>query len=73
MGVFLLLTKGNISTLSTLKFAHGDLWMLLAAIVFAVYSMLVLDQTQAHRGPEFFIFLFSHWSNLINSGVSVGV
>ncbi len=56
LGVFLLLTKGNISTLSTLKFAHGDLWMLLAAIVFAVYSMLVRIKPKL---IETRIFLFS--------------
>ena len=41
MGVFLLVSKGDVSVLTGLTFAQGDLWMLLAALIFAVYSMLL--------------------------------
>ena len=40
-GVVLLVTKGNLSSLSNLSFAIGDVWMLIAAIIFAVYSILI--------------------------------
>jgi len=40
-GVILLITKGNIAKLLNISFAIGDLWMLLAAITFAVYSILL--------------------------------
>lgn len=40
-GVLLLLTRGNLSRLTDLTFAIGDLWMLLAALTFAVYSILL--------------------------------
>jgi len=40
-GVVLLITKGNLSRLLEISFAIGDLWMLLAAIIFAVYSILL--------------------------------
>jgi drug/metabolite transporter (DMT)-like permease len=41
IGVFLLISKGDLSGLTNLTFAQGDLWMLLAALTFAVYSMLL--------------------------------
>lgn len=40
-GVLLLISKGDVSVLAGLTFAEGDLWMLLAAFIFAVYSMLL--------------------------------
>ncbi|HPQ37620.1 MAG TPA: DMT family transporter [Synergistaceae bacterium] len=41
LGVLLLLTRGNLSVLLQLTFARGDLWMLLASVIFAVYSLLL--------------------------------
>ncbi len=40
-GVVLLVTKGNLSSLANISFAIGDVWMLIAAIIFAVYSILI--------------------------------
>lgn len=40
-GVVTLITKGDFSIMKNLKFAKGDLWMLLAAITFAIYSILI--------------------------------
>lgn len=40
-GVVLLITKGILTQLLSISFAIGDLWMLLAAITFAVYSLLL--------------------------------
>lgn len=41
IGVVLLITKGNFLSLLKISFAIGDLWMLLAAITFAVYTILL--------------------------------
>ena len=41
IGVVLLITKGELSKLLNLSFAIGDIWMLLAAIIFALYSILL--------------------------------
>jgi drug/metabolite transporter (DMT)-like permease len=41
LGVLLLLTRGDLGVLRNLAFARGDLWMLLASLLFAVYSLLI--------------------------------
>jgi len=40
-GVILLISKGELSVILNISFVEGDLWMFIAAIVFAVYSMLL--------------------------------
>jgi len=40
-GVILLITRADLARLLNITFAIGDLWMLLAAITFAVYSILL--------------------------------
>ena len=40
-GVILLITKGELSVLKNISFVAGDLWMLLAALSFALYSILI--------------------------------
>ena len=40
-GVVLLLTKGDLGMLLRLSFVEGDLWMLLASFIFALYSLMV--------------------------------
>jgi len=40
-GVILLITKGTLSRLLNISFAIGDVWMLVAAIIFAIYSILL--------------------------------
>lgn len=40
-GVVSLITQGDLSILKNISFSKGDLWMLLAAITFAIYSLLV--------------------------------
>ena len=40
-GVVLLITKGSPSKLLNISFAIGDVWMLVAAITFAIYSILL--------------------------------
>ena len=41
IGMILLITKGHMSLALSVTFAIGDLWMLMAAILFAVYSILI--------------------------------
>ena len=41
IGVILLITKGVVAKLLNVSFAIGDLWMLLAAVTFAIYSILL--------------------------------
>jgi len=41
VGVVLLITKGSLSRLLSITFAIGDVWMLVASIIFAVYSILL--------------------------------
>ena len=43
VGVISILAKGNISLLVSLKFTTGDLWMLGAAVGWALYSILLLN------------------------------
>jgi drug/metabolite transporter (DMT)-like permease len=40
-GVVLLVTKGTLFSLLNISLAIGDLWMLLASVIFAVYSILL--------------------------------
>lgn len=40
-GVLLLITKGNIADLFLIEFVLGDFWMLLASLIFAIYSILL--------------------------------
>lgn len=45
-GVITLITRGQLSGLLNLTFTIGDAWMLLAAILFAIYSILVVKKPQ---------------------------
>ncbi len=45
-GVLLLVTRGDLFRLQGLVFAEGDLWMIMAALVWAVYTILV------HKKPS---------------------
>ncbi len=40
-GVVLLITRGDFSVLLGLSFAAGDIWMILAAVIFGGYSILI--------------------------------
>jgi drug/metabolite transporter (DMT)-like permease len=44
VGVVWLITRGNPSSLLSLTFVIGDLWMLIGAIVFAIYSILIIKK-----------------------------
>lgn len=38
-GVIMLITKGNLAVLMDISFAVGDIWMLTAALIFAIFSI----------------------------------
>lgn len=46
IGVVLLITKGNLSRLLDITFAIGDVWMLAAALIFAIYSILLKQKPE---------------------------
>jgi len=46
VGVLFLITKGKISTLLNISFTIGDVWMLTAAIIFAIYSLLLKNKPE---------------------------
>lgn len=52
-GVLLLITKGELSKLLNISFAIGDIWMLIAAIAFAIYSILL-----RHKPKELSVWSF---------------
>jgi drug/metabolite transporter (DMT)-like permease len=62
-GVFVLVLRGELSLLTQLEFTIGDIWMLLAATFFAVYSILIrrrpayLPQNLCMAGMMFFAML----------------
>jgi drug/metabolite transporter (DMT)-like permease len=41
LGILILISKGQWQVLADLSFSQGDIWMLIASIVFAIYSMLI--------------------------------
>lgn len=43
-GVIILITKGKIATLLSISFNIGDVWMLMASIIFAVYSLFLRNK-----------------------------
>ncbi len=45
-GVLFLITKGNITILFDISFNIGDVWMLMAAIVFSVYSLFLQNKPE---------------------------
>jgi drug/metabolite transporter (DMT)-like permease len=58
-GVVLLITKGNLSVLLNISFAVGDLWMLSASVIFAVYSILIKQKPKELSILSFQLSTFS--------------
>ncbi|MEL4455087.1 DMT family transporter [Lutimonas vermicola] len=52
-GVILLVSKGNLNSLFSMSFAIGDVWMLLASLIFAIYSLLVKSRPLEIRPQSF--------------------
>lgn len=58
-GVVTLITKGELSVIKNISFSSGDLWMLLAAITFACYSLLIKHKPAQLGTRAFQISTFS--------------
>lgn len=54
-GILLLISKGSFTQLRTFQFLPGDLWVLLAALSFAVYTVMVRKKP-AEMAPLTFLF-----------------
>ena len=54
-GILILLSKGDPGQLSRFRFTAGDLWILAAALSFAIYTLLV-RKMPAHLSPIVFVF-----------------
>lgn len=59
LGIVILLTKGDVSILKNINFTQGDLWMLLAAITFALYSLLLKKKPPQLGTRSFQMITFS--------------
>ena len=59
LGIVALITKGDVSVLKSIDFAKGDLWMLLAAITFAVYSLMLKKKPKQLGTRSFQLMTFS--------------
>lgn len=57
-GIVLLLSEGNLATLLQLQFSKGDVWVLLGALSFSVYSLLVKRKPAELSGISFLGILF---------------
>ena len=57
-GILLLLSKGNIENLLSLKFTTGDWWILVAALTFAVYNTTVKKRPQGIHPVNFLFTIF---------------
>lgn len=55
-GVIVLLSKGSISTLIAFRFTAGDIWILLSAFVFSIYTVLVKRKPHG-ISPVTFLFV----------------
>lgn len=58
-GVIMLLTKGDMSRLTQISFVIGDFWMLIAAITFAIYSVLLRKKPAGLGALSFQLITFS--------------
>lgn len=57
-GILILLTRGNLSNLFSMQFTKGDLFMLVAAFSFAVYTILVRKKPPTISPTAFLFSIF---------------
>jgi drug/metabolite transporter (DMT)-like permease len=80
-GVIYLITKGKLDVLLNISFAVGDIWTLLAAILFAIYSLLLKQKPEALGILSFqlstfllgllFLFPFFIWESSVTPSVII--
>lgn len=47
-GALVVLTRGDISTLTAFRFNPGDLWVILSQVIWALYTVVLRDRPQVH-------------------------
>jgi len=52
LGVVILISRGDFSRILSISFAIGDVWMLMAAIIFAIYSILLRHKPKQLSSPS---------------------
>jgi drug/metabolite transporter (DMT)-like permease len=57
-GVILLICRGSLSVLTTISFSAGDIWMTIAAAIFALYSILLRRKPSGIGRMTFLIATF---------------
>ncbi|MEJ7671606.1 MAG: DMT family transporter [Chitinophagaceae bacterium] len=57
-GVVMLLSKGSMNTLLAFRFTAGDVWILLSAFVFSIYTVLVKRKPAAVSAVTFLFVVF---------------
>lgn len=58
VGILLLLSKGDLSTLLSFSFSKGDWWMLAAALTFAIYNVSVKKKPAGMSSKNFLFTVF---------------
>lgn len=58
IGIIVLIIKGDIEVLKNIDFTAGDLWMLLGAVTFAVYSLLLKKKPKQLSTHSFQLITF---------------
>lgn len=58
-GILLLISQGEVSVLTELTFSQGDIWMLMASLIFAIYSMLLKRKPVGISVPAFQLASFA--------------
>jgi len=58
IGIFTLLSKGNFQNLLSLRFTKGDIYMLMAGLSFAVYTILVKKKPSGISPTAFLLSIF---------------
>jgi drug/metabolite transporter (DMT)-like permease len=59
IGVIFLITKGNWLHLQQFNFSKGDIWVLMSALLFAIYTILVKKKPIALNGNAFLAVIIS--------------
>lgn len=58
LGILVLLSKGSIGRLLNFEFTTGDAWILVGALLFAIYNILVRKQPPGMKGIDFLFITF---------------
>lgn len=65
LGILILITKGDWRVLLHFKFQQGDIWLILSAICFSIYNILVKKQPKGIAPTAFLTYVFTIGAILI--------